>query len=48
MASHIIALVNNRKEYERIRRKGIEYAKRFTWKNFVDNYFAIYKQLVRA
>lgn len=46
MANKIVNLAENKEEYERIRKEGIEYASKFTWKNFVKGYIDIYRSLL--
>lgn len=46
MAKKILELLDNRKEYLKIRRKARKYARGFTWENFADRYLEIYESLI--
>ncbi|MCW1312725.1 MAG: glycosyltransferase family 4 protein [Candidatus Parvarchaeota archaeon] len=46
MANRIINLVENKEEYKKISKEGIEYASKFTWENFVKSYINIYRSLL--
>jgi len=46
MAERILYLIENREEYKRVSKEGIEYAKRFSWKNFVEAHIKVYESLL--
>jgi len=45
-ANKILEIWSSKEDYERIRKEGIEYAKRFSWDNFVEGYIKIYESLL--
>ena len=46
LADKIIELINNKELYEKLRRKGLERAKRFTWEKAAKQYYEIYKEVL--
>ena len=46
MAKRIIELIENKREYRRIRKEGIKYSSLFKWKDFVQDHIEIYESLI--
>jgi len=46
LADKIIELINNKELYEKLKRKGLERAKRFTWEKAAKQYYEIYKEVL--
>lgn len=46
LASKIIELMNNKELYKKLKRKGLERAKRFTWEKAAKRYHEIYKEVL--
>ena len=45
-ANKILEIWSSKEDYERIRKEGIEHAKRFSWDDFVEGYIEIYESLL--
>ena len=48
MAEKILYLIENKKEYKRISKKGRAYSSKFTWEKFAKEYLKIYENLAKT
>lgn len=46
LADKILELINNKELYEKLRERGLERVKQFTWEKAAQEYFEIYKKVV--